>query len=354
VWGLFSVKQTPLDAIPDLSETQVIIKTSYPGQAPQIIEDQVTYQITTTMLGVPGATTVRGYSFFGDSYVYVIFEEGTDTYWARSRVFEYLSQVMSDLPPTAKAALGPDATGVGWIYEYALVDKTGTHDLSQLRSMQDWYLKFELQTVAGVSEVATVGGMVKQYQIVLDPNRLRAHNISINKVIHAVKRANQDVGGSVIEMAEAEYMVRAKGYITSIEDINMIPLGMGQAGTPILLRDIATVRMGPQMRRGMAGLDGRGEVVGGIVVMRWGENALNTIAAVKEKLEQAKKGLPEGVEIVETYDRSNLIMRSVKNLAEKMSRRIYCCCIGLSDFPFSYTLGFCRNCDFTHWNSCRL
>jgi len=219
VWGLFSDKQTPLDAIPDLSDLQVIVKTTFPAQAPEVVEDQVTYPITTAMLSVPGATAVRGYSFFGDSYVYVIFEEGTDIYWARSRVFEYLSQVMSDLPPTAKAALGPDATGVGWIYEYALVDKTGTHDLSQLRSIQDWYLKFELQTVPGVSEVATVGGMVKQYQIVLDPNRLRAHNISINKVIQSVKRANQDVGGSVIEMAEAEYMVRAKGYITSIEDI---------------------------------------------------------------------------------------------------------------------------------------
>ena len=318
VWGLFSIKQTPLDAIPDLSDLQVIVKTSFPGQAPEVVEDQVTYPITTAMLSVPGASAVRGYSFFGDSYVYVIFEEGTDIYWARSRVFEYLSQVMSDLPPTAKAALGPDATGVGWIYQYALVDRSGKHDLSQLRSLQDWYLKFELQTVPGVSEVATVGGMVKQYQIVLDPNRLRAHNIAINTVIKAVKRANQDVGGSVIEMAEAEYMVRAKGYIKNIDDIQMIPLGIGEGGTPVLLRDVASVRLGPQMRRGIAELDGQGEVVGGIVVMRWGENALNTIAAVKEKIEQAKKGLPEGVELVETYDRSNLIMRSVKNLAEKL------------------------------------
>ncbi|MDH5258946.1 MAG: efflux RND transporter permease subunit, partial [Gammaproteobacteria bacterium] len=264
VWGLFSIKQTPLDAIPDLSDLQVIVKTSFPGQAPEVVEDQVTYPITTAMLSVPGASAVRGYSFFGDSYVYVIFEEGTDIYWARSRVFEYLSQVMSDLPPTAKAALGPDATGVGWIYQYALVDRSGKHDLSQLRSLQDWYLKFELQTVPGVSEVATVGGMVKQYQIVLDPNRLRAHNIAINTVIKAVKRANQDVGGSVIEMAEAEYMVRAKGYIKNIDDIQMIPLGIGEGGTPVLLRDVASVRLGPQMRRGIAELDGQGEVVGGI------------------------------------------------------------------------------------------
>lgn len=318
VWGAFSVKQTPLDAIPDLSDLQVIIKTSFPGQAPEVVEDQVTYPITTAMLAVPGTTAVRGYSFFGDSYVYVIFEEGTDIYWARSRVLEYLSQVTPNLPPTAKTALGPDATGVGWVYQYALVDRSGNHDLSQLRSIQDWYIKFELQTVPGVSEVATVGGMVKQYQIVLDPDRLRAYNFSVNQVINAVKRANQDVGGSVIEMAEAEYMVRAKGYITGIDDIKLIPLGVSDSGTPILMRDVATIRLGPQMRRGIAELDGLGEVVGGIVVMRWGENALNTIDAVKEKMEAIKKGLPEGVEVVETYDRSGLIKRSVKNLFEKL------------------------------------
>jgi len=318
IWGVFSVKQTPLDAIPDLSDLQVIIKTSFPGQSPEVVEDQVTYPITTAMLSVPGTTAVRGYSFFGDSYVYVIFEEGTDIYWARSRVLEYLSQVTSDLPETAKTALGPDATGVGWIYEYALVDKTGNHDLSQLRGIQDWFMKFELQTVPGVSEVATVGGMVKQYQIVVSPNRLRAHNMSINKVIHAVKRANQDVGGSVIEMAEAEYMIRAKGYITKLDDIKLIPLGVNETGTPILLRDVADIRLGPQMRRGIAELNGLGEVVGGIVVMRWGENALNTIDAVKEKISQLRKGLPEGVEIVETYDRSNLIMRAVDNLKVKL------------------------------------
>ena len=317
-WGAYSVYKTPLDAIPDLSDLQVIIKTSYPGQAPEVVEDQVTYPITTAMLSVPGTTAVRGYSFFGDSYVYVIFEDGTDIYWARSRVLEYLSQVAGNLPPTAKPNLGPDATGVGWIYEYALVDRTGTHDLAQLRSLQDWFLKFELQTVPGVSEVATVGGMVKQYQVVVDPDRLRAYSFDIKHVKHAIQRANQEVGGSVIEMAEAEYMVRAKGYITGIEDLNHIPLGVNKSGTPILLRDVAKIRLGPQMRRGIAELDGEGEVVGGIVVMRFGENALTTIEAVKEKLAQAAKGLPEGVQVIETYDRSSLINRAVENLFHKL------------------------------------
>jgi len=317
-WGIYSVKQTPLDAIPDLSDLQVIIKTSFPGQAPEVVEDQVTYPITTAMLSVPGTTAVRGYSFFGDSYVYVIFEDGTDIYWARSRVLEYLSQVESQLPDLAKTSLGPDATGVGWIYEYALVDKTGNHDLSQLRSIQDWYIKFELQTVKGVSEVAAVGGMVKQYQVVLDPNRMRAYNLSVNKIIDSIKNANMDVGGSVIEMAEAEYMIRSRGYIQNLEDIQLIPLSITSSGTPVLLRDIADIRIGPQMRRGIAELDGLGEVVGGIVVMRWGENALNTISAVKEKINELKKGLPEGVEIIETYDRSNLIVRSVENLIHKL------------------------------------
>ena len=317
-WGAYSVYKTPLDAIPDLSDLQVIIKTSYPGQAPEVVEDQVTYPITTAMLSVPGTTAVRGYSFFGDSYVYVIFEDGTDIYWARSRVLEYLSQVAGNLPPTAKPNLGPDATGVGWIYEYALVDRTGTHDLAQLRSLQDWFLKFELQTVPGVSEVATVGGMVKQYQVVVDPDRLRAYSFDIKHVKHAIQRANQEVGGSVIEMAEAEYMVRAKGYITGIEDLSHIPLGVNKSGTPILLRDVAKIRLGPQMRRGIAELDGEGEVVGGIVVMRYGENALTTIEAVKEKLAQAAKGLPEGVQVIETYDRSSLINRAVENLFHKL------------------------------------
>jgi len=317
-WGVYAVKQTPLDAIPDLSDVQVIIKTTYPGQAPQVVEDQVTYPLTTAMLSVPGAVTVRGYSFFGDSYVYIIFKDGTDPYWARSRVLEYLSQVEARLPRQARPALGPDATGVGWIYEYALVDRTGKNDLAQLRSLQDWFLKYELQTVPGVSEVATIGGMVRQYQVMLNPNRLRAYNIPLAKVKKAVQRANQEVGGSVVEMAEAEYMVRATGYITGVDDLEGIPLGMNEQGTPILLKDVADIRIGPQMRRGIAELDGEGEVVGGVIVMRFGENALTTIQGVKDKLEQLKSGLPEGVEIVTTYDRSSLINRAVENLSYKL------------------------------------
>ncbi len=317
-WGWYAVKNTPLDAIPDLSDVQVIIKTTYPGQAPRVVEDQVTYPLTTAMLSVPGAKTVRGYSMFGDSFVYVLFEDGTDPYWARSRVLEYLSQVESRLPEQASPALGPDATGVGWIYEYALVDRTGQHDLSQLRSLQDWFLKYELQTVSGVSEVATVGGMVKQYQVVLDPDKLRAYDLPLAKVRQAIRQGNQEAGGSVIEMAEAEYMVRATGYIQSKEDLRNIPLGVSEQGTPLLLGDIAEIRLGPQMRRGIAELDGEGEVAGGIVVMRYGENALTTIEGVKRKLEQLQNGLPEGVEIVETYDRSDLINRAVDNLNSKL------------------------------------
>ncbi len=317
-WGVYAVKNTPLDAIPDLSDVQVIIKTTYPGQAPRVVEDQVTYPLTTAMLSVPGAVTVRGYSFFNDSYVYVIFKDGTDPYWARSRVLEYLSQVESRLPAEARPALGPDATGVGWVYEYAVVDRSGRHDLSQLRSLQDWFLKYELQTVPGVSEVATVGGMVRQYQVVLDPDKLRAYNLPLEKVNMAIRRANQEVGGSVIEMAEAEYMVRATGYIQKLADLKRIPLGVNDSGTPLLLGDIAHIRLGPQMRRGIAELDGKGEVVGGIVVMRYGENALKTIEGVKQKLEQLKNGLPKGVEIVETYDRSALINRAVDNLNGKL------------------------------------
>ncbi len=317
-WGLYTVKNTPLDAIPDLSDVQVIIKTTYPGQAPRVVEDQVTYPLTTAMLSVPGAVTVRGYSFFNDSYVYIIFKDGTDPYWARSRVLEYLSQVASRLPREARPALGPDATGVGWVYEYALVDRTGKNDLAQLRSLQDWFLKYELQTVEGVSEVATVGGMVKQYQVVLDPDRLRAYGLPLKKVRMAIKMANQEVGGSVIEMAEAEYMVRATGYIDDLDDLRHIPLGVNQQGTPILLKDVADIRLGPQMRRGIVELDGEGEVVGGVVIMRYGENALKTIDSVKVKLEELKNGLPEGVEIVTTYDRSALIKRAVDNLGFKL------------------------------------
>jgi len=316
--GLYSVKNTPVDALPDLSDVQVIIKTSFPGQAPQVVEDQVTYPLTTTMLSVPGAVTVRGYSFFGDSYVYVIFDEDTDLYWARSRVLEYLSQVSPTLPESAKSQLGPDATGVGWVYLYALVDKTGQHDLSDLRSLQDWFLKFELQTVPGVSEVSTLGGMVKQYQVRVDPEKLRAFDIPLAMIQSAIVHGNQEIGASVVEMAEAEYMVRASGYLKSVEDIGNIPLGVNQNGTPVLLKDVADIGTGPQMRRGVAELNGEGEVVGGIVVMRFGENAQHTINGVKAKLEKLKASLPEGVEVVTVYDRSGLIERAVNNLGYKL------------------------------------
>ena len=312
--GIYSVKNTPIDALPDLSDVQVIIKTNYPGQAPQVVEDQVTYPLTTAMLSVPGAVTVRGYSFFGDSYVYVIFDEDTDPYWARSRVLEYLSQVAPTLPDSARPQLGPDATGVGWVYLYALIDKTGQHDLSELRSLQDWFLKYELQTVSGVSEVAALGGMVKQYQVVVDPEKLRAFDIPLAHIQTAIQRANQEVGASVVEMAEAEYMVRATGYIQSREDLASIPLGVDDNGTPLLLKDVADIGVGPQMRRGIAELNGEGETVGGIVVMRTGENAQKTIDGVKAKLEQLQSSLPEGVEVVTVYDRSGLIEKAVDNL----------------------------------------
>ena len=317
-WGAWSLSTTPLDAIPDLSDVQVIIRTSYPGQAPQIVENQVTYPLTTTMLSVPGAKTVRGYSFFGDSFVYILFEDGTDLYWARSRVLEYLNQVQSRLPPQAKTALGPDATGVGWIYEYALVDRSGKMDLSQLRAMQDWFLKYELKTVPNVAEVASIGGMVRQYQIVLDPDKLRAYNITHGRVIEAVRNANQESGGSVLELGEAEYMVRVSGYLRSLEDFRRIPLTTTGAGVPVRLGDVAHIQTGPEMRRGIAELNGEGEVAGGVIVMRSGKNALETIAAVKAKIEALKPGLPPGVEIIPTYDRSGLIERAVNNLAEKL------------------------------------
>ncbi|MGK0472500.1 MAG: Cu(I)/Ag(I) efflux system membrane protein CusA/SilA [Candidatus Azotimanducaceae bacterium] len=316
--GIFAVKNTPVDAIPDLSDVQVIIKTSYPGQAPQVVEDQVTYPLTTAMLSVPGAVTVRGFSFFGDSYVYVIFDEDTDLYWARSRVLEYLGQVASSLPAAAQPQLGPDATGVGWVYIYALTDPTGAHDISQLRSIQDWFLKYELQTVSGVSEIATVGGMVKQYQVTVDPEKLRAFNLPLSHIQLAIQRANQEIGASVIEMAEAEYMVRVTGYLTSESDLAHVPLGLSRNGAPLLLKDIAEIGIGPQMRRGIAELNGEGEVVGGIVVMRSGQNAAQTIARVKTRLEQLKQGLPAGVEIVAVYDRSALIERAVKNVWQKL------------------------------------
>jgi len=318
VGGTYVMVNTPVDALPDLSDVQVIIKTPFPGQAPQVVEDQVTYPLTTAMLSVPGASTVRGYSFFGDSYVYVIFEDGTDLYWARSRVLEYLNQVAGQLPPSAKPGLGPDATGVGWIYEYALQDRSGRHDLAQLRSIQDWFLKFELQTVPGVAEVATIGGMVRQYQVVVNPDALRAYGLPLSKVYSAIQKGNREVGGSVIEMGEAEYMIRATGYLKSQEDLGAIPLGMNEMGTPIRLEDVADIRLGPQMRRGIADLNGEGEVVGGVIVMRFGENARKTIDGIKEKLRTLERSLPEGVEIVETYDRSSLINRAVETLQQKL------------------------------------
>ncbi|MGD7371371.1 efflux RND transporter permease subunit, partial [Ralstonia pseudosolanacearum] len=317
-WGLWAVRSTPLDALPDLSDVQVIIRTPFPGQAPQIVENQVTYPLTTTMLSVPGAKTVRGYSFFGDSFVYVLFEDGTDLYWARSRVLEYLNQVQSRLPVAAKPALGPDATGVGWVYEYALVDKTGRHDLAQLRALQDWFLRFELKALPNVAEVASVGGMVKQFQVVLQPDKLRAYNLSQAKVLAALKGANQETGGSVLELGEAEYMVRASGYLKTLDDFRQIPLATSDAGVAVRLGDVATVQLGPEMRRGIAELDGQGEVAGGVIVMRSGKNALETIEAVKAKLAALRKSLPVGVEIVPVYDRSALIHRAVDNLTHKL------------------------------------
>jgi copper/silver efflux system protein len=316
--GIYSFVHTPVDALPDLSDVQVIVRTPYPGQAPRVVEDQVTYPLTTALLSVPGATTVRGYSFYGDSFVNVLFEDGTDPYWARSRVLEYLSQAAARLPEGVRPALGPDATGVGWIYQYALVDRTGQHDLAQLRSLQDWFLKFELQALDGVAEVATIGGMVKQYQVVVDPLRLRGYGIPLMMVEEAIRGGNQEIGGSVLEMAEAEYMIRATGYVKSIEDLERIPIMATAGATPVLLRDVAEVRLGPEMRRGIGELDGEGEAVGGVVVMRNGDNARDTIVRVKEKLEELRSGLPAGVEIVETYDRSALIQRAVDHLKGKL------------------------------------
>jgi Cu(I)/Ag(I) efflux system membrane protein CusA/SilA len=317
-WGTVSLLRTPLDAIPDLSDTQVIIRTTFAGQAPRIVEDQITYPLATTMMSVPGAKTVRGYSMFGDSFVYILFEDGTDPYWARSRVLEYLSQAQSRLPAGAKPALGPDATGVGWIYQYALVDRTGQHDLGQLRALQDWLLRYELKAVPNVAEVASVGGMVRQYQIVLHPERLRAYGIPHSRVIQAVRNANQEAGGSVLELGEAEYMVRASGYLKTLDDFAAIPLSVSDSGTPVMLKDVARIQMGPEMRRGIAELNGEGEVAGGIVIMRHGKNALETIEAVKQKMAALKASLPAGVEVVETYDRSGVIERSVRHLAEKL------------------------------------
>ncbi|HWS61183.1 MAG TPA: efflux RND transporter permease subunit [Steroidobacteraceae bacterium] len=317
-WGVHATLATPLDALPDLSDTQVIVRTEYPGQAPQVVEDQVTYPLTTTMLSVPGARTVRGYSFFGDSYVYIIFDDKTDLYWARSRVLEYLSQVTGRLPPSAKPTLGPDGTGVGWIYEYALVDHSGKYDISQLRALQDWFLKYELKSVPNVAEVASVGGLVKQYQVVLDPDRLRALGLTIDRVKQALQNSNNEAGGSVLELGEAEYAVRATGYLKTLDDFRSVPVGLGTGGTPILLGDVARIQIGPEMRRGISELDGKGEAVGGVIVMRAGKNALETIVAVRAKIASLQPGLPKGVQIVATYDRSELIHRSVATLRDRL------------------------------------
>lgn len=334
-WGVWSIQQAPLDALPDLSDTQVIIRVSYPGKAPQIVEDQVTYPLTTTMLSVPGAKTVRGFSMFGDAYVYVLFEDGTDPYWARSRVLEYLSQIQSSLPPETKASLGPDATGVGWVFEYVLTDKSGQHSLGDLRAIQDWILKYELKTVPDVSEVASVGGMVKEYQVVLNPDRLRALNVTHQQVISAIQSANQEGGGSVLELGEAEYMVRTTGYLKSIDDFNQVVIAE-RGGVPVLLSDVASVRRGPAIRRGVAELNGEGEVAGGIIIMRSGKNALTTIDAVKAKLAEVQKSLPAGVEIVPVYDRSQLIKNSVETLTHKLIEEFIVVAVVCSLFLFHF------------------
>ena len=319
VVGIWAVLKTPVDAIPDLSDVQVIVKTPYPGQAPQLVEDQVTYPIASAMLAVPGAQDVRGFSFFGDSYVYVVFEDGTDLYWARSRVLEYLAQVSSRLPEGAAPELGPDATGVGWIYQYVLTDKTGKHDIAQLRAMQDWWLKFELQAVDGVSEVATIGGMVKQYQVVVDPHKLRAYGLTLPELRAAIQAANRETGGSVLEMGEAEFMVRATGYVEGLEDLASAPLRINERGAALTLGDVADIRLGPQLRRGVGEFDGIGDAVGGVAIMRWGGNALETIKAVEARLDELRPSLPKGVEIVTTYNRAGLIERAIDNLKHKLA-----------------------------------
>ena len=320
--GLWAVRSLPVDALPDLSDVQVIVKTPFPGQAPQVVEDQVTYPLSTALLSVPGAITVRGYSFFGDSYCYVIFADGTDLYWARARVLEYLNQAAAELPAGVRPALGPDATGVGWIYQYALVDRSGQHDLAQLRSLQDWFLKYELQALPGVAEVASLGGMVRQYQVIVDPDRLRAYGLSLAQVHHAIASGNQERGGAVIEMGEAEYMVRATGYLSGLEDLAALPLGLSAQGTPLRLEDVAELRVGPELRRGIGELDGEGEVAGGIVLMRSGDNALATIERVRARLAELQASLPPGVELVTTYDRAGLIERAINTLQETLLKEL--------------------------------
>jgi Cu(I)/Ag(I) efflux system membrane protein CusA/SilA len=315
--GIWGVRTTPVDALPDLSDVQVIIRTTLPGQAPQIVENQVTYPLATTMMSVPGAKVVRGFSFFGDSFVYILFDDGTDMYWARSRVLEYLNQVQGRLPAAAKASLGPDATGVGWIFQYALVDKTGRSDLAQLRALQDWFLRYELKALPNVAEVATVGGMVRQVQVVMDPLKLAAYGITQAQVKQALVMGNQETGGSVLELAETEYMVRASGYLKTLDDFRLVPVA-ARMGVPVLLGQVASVQYGPEMRRGIAELDGEGEVAGGVVILRSGKNAQATIDAVKARLAELGKSLPPGVQIVTTYDRSALIERAIRNLTGKL------------------------------------
>ena len=317
-WGLWSLQQTPLDALPDLSDPQVIIRTSYPGQAPQLVEQQVTYPLASSLLAVPGAQTVRGYSFYGDSFIYVLFEEGTDLYWARSRVLEYLNQAQGRLPPGVQSSLGPDATGLGWIFQYALVDRSGRHDLAELRALQDWFLRYELTSLRNVAEVASLGGMVRQYQVVLDPQKLLVYGITPQQVEQALQAANQESGGAVLELAEREYMVRASGYLQSLEDFRQVPLRVDARGVPVLLGQVAHIQLGPEMRRGVAELDGEGEVVGGVVILRAGKDARATLALLHEKLQQLRASLPPGVEIVTTYDRSELIDRAIGYLGGKL------------------------------------
>ena len=318
--GIWAIRETPVDAIPDLSDVQVIVRTPYPGQAPQVVENQITYPLATAMLAVPGAQDVRGFSFFGDSFVYIVFEDGTDLYWARSRVLEYLGQITGSLPEGVSPQLGPDATGVGWIYQYALIDRTGNHDLAQLRTLQDWFLKYELQAVDGVSEVATIGGMVKQYQVVVDPNKLRAYDITLAQLRNAIQAANRETGGSVIEMGEAEFMVRSSGYVDEVSDLASAPLMINERGAALTLGDVADIRLGPEMRRGVGEFDGLGDAVGGVVILRWGGNALATIKAVEARIDELRVNLPDGVEIVTTYDRSGVIERAIENLQKKLTQ----------------------------------
>ncbi len=317
--GIWAIRSTPVDAIPDLSDVQVIVRTPFAGQAPQVVEDQVTYPISSAMLSVPGASDVRGFSFFGDSYVYVVFEDGTDLYWARTRVLEYLGQITANLPDGVSPQLGPDATGVGWIYQYALIDRTGGHDLAELRTLQDWFLKYELQTVEGVSEVATIGGMDKQYQVVVDPNKLRAYDLTLAQVSTAIQSANRETGGSVVEMGEAEFMIRSTGYVDELSDLASAPLMVNDRGAAVTLGDVAEIRLGPEMRRGVGDLDGEGDAVGGVVILRWGGNALSTIKAVEARLDELRGSLPDGVEIVTTYNRAGVIERAIDNLKKKLT-----------------------------------